>query len=502
MAGDPLSLSLSPQEAKVLKGLARQAVGLRVPEEELSAQLSLTIETVRGSLERLKAKGLTVSSETHERILRLSPRGVEAREKGLPERRLVKVLSGGPLPQEEAQARCGLDGKEFAAAIGQLRREKALRIGEKLELEVPDPQGVRASEQVLGFLAGSEEVPPGLLPVAELMVKRGLLASEPVTHRAWSASENGRAIADLVGDRPSIGALTSEHLRTGSWLTAQFRPYDLRAQVPFITGPRRHEYLSWLREVEQLLLGLGFEERRGPIVETDFYNNDALFIPQSHPARTAQDVLFVEGATGKTPEESLLRRVKNIHEGRPPEEGEAPLSEGWGGEFNVEWSRRLLLRSQTTNLSVRYLLEHPTPPFRMYSIGPVFRRESLDAKHHIQFDQCEGVYGGEGVSLRNLLGLFTTMAREMGAGEVRFKPSYFPFTEPSVEGYVKHPRMGWMEVLPGGMFRPEVLRPLGIKVPVAAWGIGVMRLAMVSLGIDDIREIYGNRLDRLAESRV
>ncbi|MCL4324143.1 MAG: hypothetical protein M1144_01585, partial [Candidatus Thermoplasmatota archaeon] len=158
MAGDPLSLSLSPQEAKVLKGLARQAVGLRVPEEELSAQLSLTIETVRGSLERLKAKGLTVSSETHERILRLSPRGVEAREKGLPERRLVKVLSGGPLPQEEAQARCGLDGKEFAAAIGQLRREKALRIGEKLELEVPDPQGVRASEQVLGFLAGSEEV--------------------------------------------------------------------------------------------------------------------------------------------------------------------------------------------------------------------------------------------------------------------------------------------------------------------------------------------------------
>ena len=133
----------------------------------------------------------------------------------------------------------------------------------------------------------------------------------------------------------------------------------------------------------------------------------------------------------------------------------------------------------------------------MFCLDRNFRVESVDATHHIDFTQCEGILGGEGTNLRDLVGIFRALADAIGIRDLQIRPSYFPFTEPSVEGYVKHPRLGWIEVFPGGMFRPEVLRPLGIDVPVAAWGIGVMRLAMVSLGVSDIRELFEDDLERL-----
>ena len=500
MAVPDLSLSLSPQEKRVLRELGQGARWLE--EGEIVNTSGLSPEAVRGALERLKTKGLANSSEKHERHLELTPRGKEAVEKGLPERRLLTTIAPGPLTQSEVRIRCGMDDKEFAAAIGQLRRASAIRISGVLEAIVSDPPSLLESEHLLQALAhGTHKGDVSDARMDEL-VRRGLVDRTAQMRRSWHISDQGSSIAPVLRDSATISALTMADMKSGAWRTSEFRPYDVRAPVPYVTGARRHDYLSWLKEAEQLLIGLGFEEARGPLVETEFYNNDALFIPQNHPARTAQDVFLIEGAEGKEPPTEVLQSVRNAHEGKPPAPEERALSEGWGGTFDPGLSRRLLLRSQTTSVSVRYLLQRPTPPFRMYCIGSVFRRESLDARHHIQFDQCEGVYGGENVNLRHLLGLFTTFARELGVGEVKFKPSYFPFTEPSVEGYVKHPAIGWMEVLPGGMFRPEVLRPLGIRVPVAAWGIGVMRLAMVALGIDDIREIYANPLDTLSEARA
>ncbi len=502
MAEPDIAISLSPQESKILWRLGALEPRATASEEDLVGQLTLPIEGVRGGLERLKARGLVVSSEEHDRRLELTVRGREALERGLPERRLLTALQPGPLVQNDARHRSGLDDKEFAAAIGQLRRAKALTIGSELQVVQNDPPELKADEELLGRLSQGPLPAATGGPRAEQLVRRGLIETVSVSRKQWSLSDNGRSLLPSLDERPSLSALTSMHLKSGAWRGALLRPYDVRARVPFLEGARRHEYLSWLREVEQLLIGLGFEEARGPLVETEFYNNDALFIPQNHPARTAQDVFFLKGSPGRHPEPKTLEAVKNAHEGRPLAPGEPRLSEGWGSPFDLERSQQLLLRSQTTPVSVRYLEKHPTPPFRMYSIGAVFRRESLDARHHIQFDQCEGVYGGKDVSLRDLLGLFTTVARELGVGEVKFKPAYFPFTEPSVEGYVRHPSIGWMEILPGGMFRPEVLRPLGIHVPVAAWGIGVMRLAMVALGINDIREIYANPLTSLSEARI
>ncbi|HEV2166245.1 MAG TPA: phenylalanyl--tRNA ligase subunit alpha, partial [Thermoplasmata archaeon] len=179
-----------------------------------------------------------------------------------------------------------------------------------------------------------------------------------------------------------------------------------------------------------------------------------------------------------------------------PGEAES-ISPGWRAPYDRGLAGRPVLRSQTTAVSARFLSGKPTPPFRMYSLDRNFRRDAVDSTHHVEFGQCEGVLGESGTSLRDLVGIFRALAEAIGVRELKFRPSYFPFTEPSVEGYVRHPRLGWIEVFPGGLFRPEVLRPLGVEVPVAAWGIGVTRLAMVGLGVSDIRELFVDDLDRL-----
>ena len=273
------------------------------------------------------------------------------------------------------------------------------------------------------------------------------------------------------------------------------------AVVPFVAGARPHPYAAWLDEFAEILVGLGFEVAEGPLLETEFWNGDVLFMPQDHPARSIHDVLHVDDVKGHPPESALLERVAAAHEGRPIPPDAQPLSQGWSDRYDRALAARPVLRSQTTAVSARYLSHQPSAPFRMFSIGRNFRYEALDARHHIEFGQCEGVLGQEGISVRHLVGIFTELAEAIGIRELKFRPSYFPFTEPSVEGYVRHPRLGWMEVFPGGLFRPEVLRPLGITVPVAAWGIGITRLAMTALGYNDIRELFLDDVSRLRGGR-
>jgi len=494
-----VALSLSPSETRIVERLRQLGPGKGEIGESIASRSNLSLETVRGSLERLRAKKLVLVEEQHESHLSLTERGEDAIKNGLPERRLVSLLSAGPLSQEEVRKKGGFDDKEIAVGIGQLKRIGCLKIGDKLELVRPPADDSFPDE------ASLREVSKGGQPVkkdsTQALIRRGLAVMEHKTTQLWSISPEGLKIQLVEEGKNAIGALTSAHLRGRLWEKAVLRPYDVRATVPYVSGARTHAYLSWLREFEEILVGLGFEEMHGPIAETEFYNSDSLFIPQFHPARTMQDVFFLEGVEGKLPPEELLGKVAKVHEGKPFMRGR-PISAGWGTPYNADIAKRTILRSHTTPASVRALLKNPKPPFRMYSIGPVFRRDAVDATHHMQFDQCEGVFGDKDVTFRHLLGLLTQLAKAIGIDEVRFKPTYFPFTEPSIEGYVKHPSLGWIEALPGGIFRPEVLRPLGVDVPVAAWGIGIGRLAMISLGLNDYRDIFTDKLGELANSRI
>jgi len=475
--------------------LLRSAETLPLEEEEVVQRSGLTAEQVRGSLQRLRSKHLTVVDEEHLAHRELTERGTAALREGLPERRLLDLLRrrGGSATPEEAATE-GLRDEERSAAIGILRRRGVLADGLPFRLRDPAAAGtLLLPEEVVLKQVGhdEEEVDPAIFAVLE---RRGLVRVDRRSVKRWAPSEEGRLLPLAPAGAETIGALTPSLLASGGWKGRTFRPYDVRATVPYLTGARPNAYLAWLEEFEEVLIGLGFEEATGPLLETEFWNNDVLFMPQDHPARSIHDALTVEGVSGHPPPADLLARVAAVHEGRPLPGESTPLGPGWPGRYDPAVAARPVLRSQTTAVSARFLARHPSPPFRMYAIDRNFRRENLDAQHHLEFWQSEGIVGAEGMTIRHLVGLFRELAEAIGIRELKIRPSYFPFTEPSVEGYVRHPRLGWIEIFPGGVLRPEVLQPLGIEVPVIAWGIGIGRLAMVSLGLNDLRELFQDDL--------
>jgi len=497
----PDGAGLSEPERRLLAFL--QAATAAQDETAIAAATGLADDTTRGGLQRLRSKRLARVEETSTERRRLTTRGRSAVDQGLPERRFLTLLRsrGGSIPAADLVAG-PFDEEERAAAIGGLRRRGLLAEGAPFRLtpaaadaDAPWPE----ETALLAVRDGAADAGPPAVVAG--LVRRGLVAVDRVVDRRWSVAPDGADLPLTGLDRPLIGALTPAVLASGAWRDGAFRPYDVRAEVPYVTGARPHPYLAWLRQFEEVLVGLGFEEGAGPLLETAFWNADVLFMPQDHPARSIHDAFSLIGTSGHPPDPALLARVAAVHEGRPVD-GATPLSRGWGGTYDPVLAARPVLRSQTTAVSARFLAAHPTPPFRMYAVDRNFRREAVDATHHLEFAQCEGIVGQEGITLRHLIGIFRSLAEGIGIRDVRFRPTYFPFTEPSVEGHVKHPRLGWIEVLPGGIFRPEVLRPLGIDVPVAAWGIGVMRLAMVALGVNDIRDLYLDDLARLTGGRL
>jgi phenylalanyl-tRNA synthetase alpha chain len=492
----PPSVALSDPERHVLEAL-RSAADLPVDEQDLPARVGLGLDQVRGSLQRLRTKHLVVVEEERQVRRRVTPRGESALLRGLPERRFLDALdrAGGALTTEGAAAE-GLDDEERSAAIGILRRRGLIAEGLPFRRTGPSAPGERLPEEtVLRQVAnGDDDVDEAIVAALE---RRGLIRTERRSVKRWAPSEEGRRVVVEAEGESLLGGLTPALLASGSWRGRRFRPYDVRAPVPFRGGVRPNAYAAWLEEFEEILIGLGFQQAEGPLLETEFWNNDILFMPQDHPARSIHDALSVEGVRGHAPAAELLAQVAAVHEGQPMPGEDAPVGPGWGSPYDPAIAARPVLRSQTTAVSARFLAAHPPPPFRMYSIDRDFRREQLDARHGIEFTQCEGILGAEGTSLRELTGMFRALAEAIGIRELKIRPSYFPFTEPSIEGYARHPRHGWMEVFPGGMLRPEVLRPLAVEVPVAAWGIGIQRLALVALGRGDLRELYDDDLDRL-----
>ncbi|MDR2078837.1 MAG: phenylalanine--tRNA ligase subunit alpha, partial [Treponema sp.] len=261
---------------------------------------------------------------------------------------------------------------------------------------------------------------------------------------------------------------------------------------------RTNPYAQFLEDVKDKLSSLGFEEFDGPLVETEFWNSDALFMPQFHSARDIHDVYHIaEPEKAKAIEEPWLSNVAAAHEN-----GGKTGSRGWNYAFDKEFTRRLILRSQGTVLSAKTLPKAKVPG-KYFGIVRCFRYDRVDATHLSDFYQTEGIVLGEDVNLKTLLGMLDMFAREVaGAKEVKYVPGYFPFTEPSVEVHIKHPVLGWFELGGSGIFRPEVTASLGVTVPVAAWGIGIDRMALMALGLNDLRELFSYDIENVRLRRT
>ncbi|UCD04063.1 MAG: phenylalanine--tRNA ligase subunit alpha, partial [Candidatus Woesearchaeota archaeon] len=237
---------------------------------------------------------------------------------------------------------------------------------------------------------------------------------------------------------------------------------------------------------------MGFQEMTGPIMESCFYNCDALYMPQDHPARGIHDLYFLKEKADLKKDQKYLNNGRKVHE------------EGWKYKFDENKSKELLLRSHGTALSARTLAKAEIPG-KYFALAKCYRPDVVDSTHLTEFYQLEGIVLDKNVNFRHLLGLLADFAKRIAnADKIKFVPvAYFPFTEPSVTGYVWHKELKqWIEVLPAGIFRPEVTEPFGIKVPVLAWGIGLDRLFMIREGITDIRHLFSYNLHWLREAKI
>jgi len=459
----------------------------------------------------LLTRGYIRLEESRERVIHLGPEGERFIKAGMPERILVETLSSRTkLLLSEAQAASGLSQSDMSLAIGWARRKGWIKIYREDDktFVAPSEEATRGWDEVLleRLTQGpvdADELSPELRTALALLEERpNVVVVEETVDHSVGLTPSGRALVDHIESlEEEVNQLTPELLISGEWRRVKFRRYDIQAPVARVWPGKKQPFLQFLDNVKRRLVAMGFKEMTGPIVELMFFNCDALYMPQDHPAREIHDIYYV-----KEPEEGDLReyegQLKNVKASH--ENGWITGSTGWGAEFSLKESHRLILRSQGTAISARMLVdENLEIPGKYFSVARVYRPDVVDRTHLTEFHHLEGIILGEELTFRHLLGTLKIFAEEVaGAQKVRFRPDYFPFTEPSVELSAYGEGSGWLEFGGAGMFRPEVTKPLGIEVPVIAWGLGVNRMFMMRNNISDIRRLFSQDLDWLREQKV
>ena len=321
-------------------------------------------------------------------------------------------------------------------------------------------------------------------------------------------------------------AITHEDLESGAWKEIEYRQYDVNLEADIVYPAKIHPLRKIIEQTRRAFLEMGFAEVVSPMVESAFWNFDALFQPQDHPAREMQDTFYMRHpakAPLPTPQHSpailagfkpaqpqsskaklgqvgpamldIVDQVKQTHE-----TGWTTGSEGWGYTWSPERSEQVVLRTHTTAATIRALAANPNPPGKFFCVGWTYRNETISFKHLPVFHQVDGIIIDEEANLASLMGTLQEFYSKMGFGRVKFKPAFYPYTEPSVDVVVYMESRGkWLEMGGAGIFRPEVTLPLGCNYPVLAWGLGIERLAMLRFGLSDIRDLYRSNLDALEE---
>jgi phenylalanyl-tRNA synthetase alpha chain len=331
--------------------------------------------------------------------------------------------------------------------------------------------------------------------IRNLLGKRPELAKfKTRTERTLSLTDAGATAFQSARQIIERNSLTPEDLESGAWREIKLRPYDVKLAAKDVYPAKIHPLRKIIEQTRRAFLEMGFAEVVSPMVESAFWNFDALFQPQDHPAREMQDTFYMRHpATTALPDENIVEPVRRTHE-----DGWETGSEGWGYTWSPERSKQVVLRTHTTAATIRALAANPNPPGKFFCVGWTYRNETISFKHLPVFHQVDGIIIDEEANLASLMGTLQEFYSKMGFGRVKFKPAFYPYTEPSVDVVVYMESRGkWLEMGGAGIFRPEVTLPLGCKFPVLAWGLGIERLAMLRFGLSDIRELYRPSLDAL-----
>jgi phenylalanyl-tRNA synthetase alpha chain len=480
----------------------------------LAEQLSLDQSLVMASGTLLLQQELVTMEERSYEEYRLGELGREYVSSNVPERAIIEALdkAGGTATIKELPALSGLDQKAVGQSLRFLTGKGwATKSGPALELSDAGRAALGqrgADEQLLELLSLSEAPTADEITgagvdldaaVKLLSGRKGVLKIKERTVRSFAATPAGREAAAASSLRREVNQLTSAMLADGSWRDVDFRPYDMSAETEPRFPGKTHPFRRVLEQTRRVFLEMGFAEIVSPYVESSFWDFDALFQPQDHPARDMQDTFYVgRPQRCDLPERRVLSAVRSTHE-----DGGDTGSLGWGYRWSEELAAKPVLRTHTTATTIRALAENPQGPRKVFSVGKVFRRETVDYKHLPVFYQVDGIIIDERASFASLLGTLEAFYRKMGFDRFQFRPAFFPYTEPSVEVFVyMEEKQDWVEMGGAGVFRPEVTEPFGCSVPVLAWGLGLERLAMFRYDLTDIRQIYISDLNWLKEAKL
>lgn len=485
--------SLSPIERKIVPYLKSNI-------SEIEKKSGLDQVSILRALRFLENKGLVKIKTEIKKVVDLGTNGIYYKKNHLPERRLLILLeSNNHLSLEEAQKLSKLSENEFKVSLGVLKGKALINLSNgKLSLNASKEELVKKSfeEQFIDILPISLEQikDEQLLALENLKKRKDIIILEEKSIVTFELTDLGKQIAGKEIKSDLVEEVTPEIIR--DFKGKKFRKYDIQAPVPRIYGGKRHFVNQSIEYARRIWTDLGFKEMQGPLADTSFWIFDSLFTPQDHPAREMQDTFFL-GIKGKLPNDKIVNAVKQSHE-----QGISG-SKGWQYKWEEETAKKVVLRTHTTGLSARTIasLKLKDLPAKYFAIGKVFRNETVDWKHGFEFYQTEGIVVDENANFRHLLGYLKEFYKKMGFEKIKFVPSFFAYTEPSVEIQVWHPeRKEWLELGGAGMFRPEVTVPLlGKPIPVLAWGQGFDRIIMDYYKIKDLREMYANDIKILRE---
>ena len=494
--------SLHPLERKTLPKL-KEGITLG----ELVVETGLKEIEVMRALQWMENKGILKISQELKEVINLDTNGINYKEKGLPERRFLEQI------KDKKEARVSdivIPKDELNIAIGALRKKAAidLRKDQNGNLMASITEQGKNLIQKESFeeiflkklpMEVSKLTPEEKFAYDSLIKRKEIIKADVVKLRTVNMTDIGLRLSKEKISSNFIDTITADMLKEGSWKGKDFRSYDIKINVPKVFAGKKQHYRAFIDDIRHKLISLGFKEMKGNVVETDFWDMDALYMPQFHSARDIHDAYYVKDPKYGIIDEAILKKVKAAHEN-----GFNTGSRGWRYNFDTVRTKRLLLRTQGTACSARMLASKDLKiPGKYFGITRCFRYDVVDATHNVDFNQTEGIVVEEGLNFGHLKGLLKMFAEEFAQTDtIKIVPDYFPFTEPSAGLMVKHPVLGWIELAGSGIFRPELTRPLGVNVPVIAWGLGMDRIAMCAMNIKDIRELFSHDLNTLRTMKV
>ena len=444
-------------EKKIITSLKKNPI--QTP-ETLEKSTQLLPDQIRRGIEWLKLKNLAIVDESKSSTLSLGKNGVDSFEKGLPERRLLNLLTNGPRKLSDLQKALGF---VFGPAMGLSRKNNWIETSSDEIILKTIPSilpGEKTLQQIGSGNLSKDQIDK--IDLSELLKRPDFILENIMTSKKISLTDSAKSM-----DVSNIsGAI------------------DVEANVPELFVARTHPLKDTIDEIREIFVTLGFSEIFGNMTQSSFWNFDALFTPQDHPARELQDTFFLDGVSAKkigTAEQ--IRKVSDSHK------------KNWRYQWDINEARKMVLRTHTTCVTIKHLAENKPDEARIFSLGRVFRNEKVSYKHLVEFNQIEGIVVGKDANLRNLMGIQREFYKRIGITKIKFWPTFFPYTEPSLQTMVYNEKLGkWIELFGMGIFRPEVTKPLGITKPVLAWGGGIERIAMLKYGLTDVREFYNNDL--------